>query len=640
MCGIAGIFNLSGSDSRNYISSGILKKMSDVIVHRGPDSEGQWISQKASCGFSFRRLAIIDLSDAGSQPMSTADGRFTIVFNGEIYNHLELRKELESRGYKYKSGTDTETILYGYNEFGAEIVERLIGMWAFAVWDEEKHELFASRDRIGIKPLYFMQKNGIFLFASEIKSILEHPLVSPELNLSELPNYLNFGMTSRNESLFKNIRKLPAGHFLTISIKDGLQLKRYWSPFMNPEYSRLSQKESQEETLRILRKAVEDRMMSDVPFGVFLSGGIDSSLNAALMAELMDRPVDTYTVGFKELEKYNELEYARKIAKLFKTNHREILIDDRDAFPILQDLTWHEDEPNADPVCIPLYFLSKLTRESGTIVVQVGEGSDEQFTGYSWMMREYNFYNSYWQFFTALPKFLKKSIYAILKAGLEPAELYQVLEYFRRGAEGEQLYWSGMPIFSPSFQKHLFSKKHVDLSKIPAKYADSLHKDALSFKPDADYLQRILFVELQNRLAEILLMRVDKIGMAHSIEARVPFLDHRLVEFTASLRPEIRTPDKITTKYVLKKAVEGILPDEIIYRKKQGFWAPVNEWLRNQWYDFAKDEVLNSYFVKEGIFNRNFIEKMLLSHKKGKRNYGVQIFSLLTLSLWQKRFNV
>ncbi len=639
MCGIAGIFNIEGSGKQSHINETILKSMGEVIVHRGPDSDGQWISPDCDCGFSFRRLAIIDLSAAGNQPMHSPDGRFTIVFNGEIYNHLEIRNQLIAKGYKYRSGTDTETILYGYCEFGQKILELLIGMWAFAIWDEEKKELFAARDRIGVKPFYFTQKNALFVFGSEIKSILKHPDISAQLNFDELPNYLNYGMSSRNGSLFKNIKKLPAGHALTVNQNDGISIKRYWIPIkQNLQYSTLSQKETQEETLRILKVAIKDRMMSDVPFGVFLSGGIDSSLNVAFMAELMDRPVDTYTVGFKELEQYNELEYARKVAKIFKTNHNEILIDDKDAFPILQDLTWFEDEPNADPVCIPLYFLSKLTRDSGTIVIQVGEGSDEQFTGYNWMMREYNFYNTYWKFFVSLPRYIRIAIYHLLKLGLEPLELLPILEYFRRGAMDEELYWSGMPIFSPSFQQLLYANNKDHLTEIPAKYAKSLHEEALSFKHDADYLQRILYVELQNRLAEILLMRVDKIGMAHSIEARVPFLDHRLVEFTASLRPEIRTPDRKTTKYVLKKAVEGIIPDEIIYRKKQGFWAPVNEWLRNQWYDYARNEIFDSIFVKDGIFNKEYVEKLFTSHKSAKRNYGVQIFSLLNLSLWYKRF--
>ncbi|MCK5743090.1 MAG: asparagine synthase (glutamine-hydrolyzing), partial [Chlorobi bacterium] len=401
MCGIAGIVEFGSGEST--VTNDILKSMSDVIVHRGPDSEGQFVSDNRQCGLAFRRLSIIDLSAAGDQPMHSPDGRYSIVFNGEIYNHESIRKDLRSKGYEYRSKTDTETILYGYREYGKDIVNKLNGMWAFAIWDNQKRELFCARDRIGIKPFYYTRQNGRFVFGSEIKSLLQHPAISAELNEAEIPNYLNYGMSGRT-TLFKDIVKLSAGNSLLINAQGEVKIERYWSPIaQNQQYTQMDAVECQDETLRILRMAVDDRMMSDVPFGVFLSGGVDSSLNVALMAELMDRPIDTYTVGFKELEQYNELEYARKVSKQFHTNHHEILIDEHDAFPILQELTWYEDEPNADPVCIPLWFLSKLTRESGTTVVQVGEGSDEQFVGYSWMLREYNFYKSYWKFFTSLP---------------------------------------------------------------------------------------------------------------------------------------------------------------------------------------------------------------------------------------------
>jgi asparagine synthase (glutamine-hydrolysing) len=637
MCGIAGIIEYSSNEPQ--INQSVLKQMSDVITHRGPDSEGQWISPDKRCGFAFRRLAIIDLSEAGNQPMSTPDGRFTIVFNGEIYNHLSIRQELIAKGYKYRSNSDTETILYGYQEWGEEILQKMLGMWGLAIWDNDKKELFCARDRIGIKPLYYTIQNGRFAFGSEIKSILQHPSISPDFNFDELPNYLNWGMSSNRESLFKNIKKLTAGHYLKLNSKGEISITRYWSSLkQNQEYSKLSENEIHSEVLRLLRQAIKDRMMSDVPFGVFLSGGIDSSLNVALMAELMDRHVDTFSVGFKELEKYNELEYARKIAKLYGTNHREILIDHNDAFPILEDLTWHEDEPNADPVCMPLWFLSKLTRDSGTIVIQVGEGSDEQFCGYTWMLRDYNFYKSWWHYYYALPPFIKKTIFHSVKPILEWKNQMLILEYLRRGTYNNQLYWSGVSMLPRTQQNLLLTSKYSNLIANPEKHADFLHQEALELNPRADYLQRIAYVELQQRLAELLLMRVDKIGMAHSIEARVPFLDHRHVEFTMSLPPDIRVPDKTTTKSVLKKAVESILPHEIVHRKKQGFWAPVNEWLRNDWYNFAYSTVMNSYFVKDNIFNKDYINKIFKLHKSGKQNQGLQIFSLMTLSLWHKRF--
>ncbi|MFA6570122.1 MAG: asparagine synthase (glutamine-hydrolyzing), partial [Bacteroidota bacterium] len=551
MCGIAGI--VDRNSTLPQVNGQILKSMSDVITHRGPDADGQWISEERQCGLAFRRLAIIDLSPAGNQPMSTSDGRFTIVFNGEIYNHESIRKELIAKGYKYNSKTDTETILYGYQEWGPAILEKMLGMWGLAIWDDHKKELFIARDRIGIKPLYYTFQQGKFLFGSEIKSILRHPAIVPELNLEQLPNYLNFGMTGC-ESLFQDIHKLAPGHYLILDKNNHIKSERYWSP-LKPEmqYSDLTETEIHGEVLRMLKQSIKDRMMSDVPFGVFLSGGIDSSLNVALMAELMNRPIDTFTVGFKELEKYNELDYARKIAKLYKTNHHEILIDHKDVFPILEDLPWYEDEPNGDPVCMPLYFLSKLTRDSGTIVIQVGEGSDEQFVGYKWMLREYNFYRSYWKFFKALPKSARKASYSALKPFMKSPSQLLALDYFRRGANDNELYWSGVSHFAPTQQQKLFSPKYRYLTDNPAKHAQFLHSEALSINADSDYLQRIAYAEFRQRLPELLLMRVDKIGMAHSIEARVPFLDHRLVEFTMTLPPHIKVPDKSITKYVLKK---------------------------------------------------------------------------------------
>lgn len=635
MCGIAGV--VSFYNSNDHISLNILKNMSDIITHRGPDSEGQWISSEHNCGLTFRRLAIIDLSESANQPMHSNEGRYSIVFNGEIYNHLAIRKELEAKQCKYKSKSDTETILNGYIDSGPGILNKMLGMWGLAIWDNEKKELFAARDRIGIKPFYYYYKNGLFIFASEIKAILQHPAISKELNLNELTNYLNYG-TSISTSLFKDIRKLAPGHFLILN-KSGLEIHKYWSPIDKIDsYTDLTPSEIQTELINKLRISIKDRMMSDVPFGVFLSGGIDSSLNVALMSELMNRPVDTFTVGFKELEKYNELEYARQIAKIYNTNHKEILIDHNDALPILNELVWHEDEPNADPVCVPLYFLSKLTRDSGTIVVQVGEGSDEQFCGYPWMLRDYLFEKSYFKLFSTLPKFIKRSFYASIKPILESANQYMILDYIRRGVEKNELYWGGASIFPPSEQRNLISDNYHNLLEIPAKTASNFHKIILEKKQDADYLQRILFTELSWRLPELLLMRVDKIGMAHSIEARVPFLDSRIVEFSMSIPDRIKAPNRKSTKILLKKAVEGILPDNIIHRKKQGFWAPVNEWLRTHWFNYAKSVILNSDLIKFNIFNTDYIEKLFKDHKSSKANNGYKLFTLLTLSLWYKRY--
>jgi asparagine synthase (glutamine-hydrolysing) len=636
MCGIAGVLQYAGQGG---VSQDILKSMSDVILHRGPDDDGQWVSDDYRCGLSFRRLAIIDLSSAGHQPMQTPDSRFTIVFNGEIYNHQILRNELLAKGYQYHSRTDTESILYGYKELSEDVLDKLIGMWAIAIWDDHKKELFCARDRIGVKPFYYYHANGVFVFGSEIKSILRHPMVRTGMNLEELPNYMAFSMSSETQTLFSDIRKLQAGSWMKINSRGEVTTKRYWSPMQrNQPYSTLNEKETELEIMRLLRQAVKDRMMSDVPFGVFLSGGIDSSVNVALMSELMDRPVDTFTVGFKELEKYNELQYARQISTLFSTNHHEILIDSALALDNLETMVWHEDEPNGDPVCIPLYFLSQLTRQSGTTVIQVGEGSDEQFVGYPWMLRELRFQETWWKRYKALPTWMGKGIYSAVKPFFQATGNYLALDYVRRSAFDSEQYWGGGMDIAPTLMELLLDRKHHSNIRESIVLPARIHAEFKSMDKNDDFIKQMAYYEFAHRLPELLLMRVDKLTMAHSLEARVPFLDSRLVEFTFTIPPSLKVPDRYTTKILLKRAVESILPHDIIYRKKQGFAAPVSEWFKNQWYSYAKNEILSSVLVKENILSEFGVNHIFYLHKTGKKNMGKTIYSLLNLCLWHKKF--
>lgn len=637
MCGIAGIVKLDTSSFE--ISKELLQKMSDVIIHRGPDSDGKWISPNGKCGLAFRRLAIIDLSVNGNQPMHDTDGRYTIVFNGEIYNHNDLRKQLEQKGYKYKSNTDTETIIYGYREWGEKILSKMIGMWSFAIWDNQTSELFASRDRIGIKPFYYLINNSNFLFGSEIKSILEYKQYQRNLNLEQLPFYLYFGASNNSSTLFDNIYKLPAAHYLKINSKGEVKIKRYWDPFATLiPYSSWTEDQLATEIITLLRDAIKIRMMSDVPFGVFLSGGIDSSLNVALMTEFMDRPVDTFTVGFRDLEKYNELKYAHQISKIFNTNHREILIDSQMALERIEDIAWHLDEPNADPVCIPINFLSELTRREGTIVVLVGEGSDEQFIGYNWMLREIKFNRYLWNYYQILPRSLKKLIFNIIKYPLIKSKNFQILEYFNKSAYDWQQYWSGMPFFTTTEQKILLQQiGKINLNNL-GNYAEKMSDLADTFDLEIEFSRKAIFTEFYQRLPELLLMRVDKMGMAHSIEPRVPFLDHRLVELSLSVDYKKKIPDGKTTKYLLKKAAKGFIPDEIINRKKQGFAAPVSEWIRNEWESYTRDKILSSYLVKSELINRSVVVEMLDLHKAKRVDFYKQIYSLLMLSLWYEKY--
>lgn len=650
MCGICGIYNYGHSN--HGFDEALLIRMSDTIKHRGPDDAGTFVSPDHRVGFGFRRLSIVDLSPAGHQPMFSPDRSLCIVFNGEIYNHQVLRKEFESKGYQYRSRSDTESILYAYQEYGLDFVHKLLGMFALALWDEKKRLLVLARDRIGIKPLYYTIADGVFIFGSEIKALLQHPSVSRELDLQAMDAYLTFLISPAPLTLFKNIRKLEPGHFMVIGQDGSVRMEQFWDPVPLGEqpsidvdgtpipYSRLLQNSkgmtaaSCIGTIRsLLKQSVKDRMMSDVPFGVFLSGGIDSSTNVALMAELMDRPVDTFSVGFKDLEKYNELAYARQIASQFKTNHHEVIIDHKMAFDFLPALIYHQDEPLADPVCIPLYFVSKLARDNGTIVIQVGEGSDEQFAGYNSMLRELRFYNTLWKAYLSLPAFAKSAIYKAAAFLLQRKRELLALDYVRKGMEGEELFWGGAINFTETHKRLLINREHRVADLLPHTLAKRWHDEILRRDPGADYLKRMIYLEFKSRLPELLLMRVDKVSMATSVEARVPFLDHRLVEYSMTIPQEFKIKGG-EPKYILKKAVEGIIPNNIIYRRKQGFAAPVSEWLRREWSTFAEDRILGSTLVQQGTMRRDFIRSMIDSHRQRKTEAGQNIWNLLNFALW------
>jgi len=636
MCGIGGVFD-HGYKSHPEITPELLTRMSDAMVHRGPDDAGYYIAPTGVCGLTFRRLSIIDLSPAGHQPMSSPDGRYTLVFNGEIYNHRTIREELEAKGYRYRSQSDTETILYAYQEWGEECLNRFFGMWAIAIWDEDKQELFCARDRIGIKPFYYATPGGRFIWGSEIKVLLEHPSLRRRLNEDALPHYLSLMMPPAPDTMFKGIHKLEAGHSLRIDADGNIKKKQWWSLLNAGEpLENISEEEAIAEIRRLLRQSIKDRMMSDVPFGVFLSGGIDSSLNVALMSELMDRRVQTFSVGFKELEKYNELHYARTIAERFGTDHHEVLIDSKDAESVISNLAYHEDEPNGDPVCIPLYFVSKLARESGTIVVQVGEGADEEFAGYPWLVRDIKLYDRLWKPLGRVsPKVMRRAAF-LATSPLVKNTL--IKEYMRRFSRGEELFWGGAMAFTEEHKRNLIA--NYDPYRMSSTYmAEAWHKEVRKAYPKSQYTRRMMYLEFKQRLPELLLMRVDKVSMATSIEARVPFLDHRIVEFAFRLPRRIKLGPNYVPKYILKKAAEGILPNEHIYRKKMGFAAPVNEWLKTDLKVFVEDHLFQSELLKAHM-DLGYVRRLFLEHTSGQRNNGQLLWSLLNLTLWEEQFLV
>ncbi len=625
MCGICGVISF-----KVPVDEQVLIRMQDEMIHRGPDDKGSYINDERKVGFGFRRLAIIDLTPAANQPMCNSDGTIWIVFNGEIYNHLEIRKELETLGYKYKSRSDTETIIYAYQEFGIDFIHKLNGMFAIAIWDERIKTLIAYRDRIGKKPFYYTFTNNKFIFASEIKAILKHPDVKKEIDYDALSHYLTFLIPPSPNTIFKEIKKLPAGHRLILNIDGNYKIEEYYDVLSEKNEELIYDEiEIKSKIVSLLRQSIKDRMISDVPFGVFLSGGIDSSTNVALMAEIMDRPVDTFSVGYKDIDEYNEFDYSRKLAGIFKTNHHEILINAQDALEFFPKLVYHQDEPIADPVCIPLYFVSKLARDNGTIVVQVGEGSDEQFAGYNWILRELKIARLNQNLLKNFPKISLKVLYSLTSNILRKLGKYLELDYLRRIKDKQETYWGGAVNFTNEHKKFLLNFNSVDsydaLKKIYEKYES---KSSVN-----DILRKMIYLEFKNRLPELLLMRVDKISMATSVESRVPFLDYRLVEFSFRIPSSIKIKNNIT-KYILKKSVEGIIPNEIIYRRKQGFAAPMHKWLRNDLAKFSRHYLLNSKIHTLNLFNKDFIKFLVDSPLADRYDYVHNTWNLLNLFMW------
>jgi asparagine synthase (glutamine-hydrolysing) len=661
MCGIAGIVHF---DSRSRIDEATLVRMRDTLVHRGPDGSGIWVSPDRSVGLAHRRLSIIDLSAAAAQPMCNEAADVWVTYNGEMYNHLALREQLQKAGHRFKTDhSDTEVIVHGYEEWGIEgLAARIEGDYAIALWDENNRQFWLMRDRIGVKPLYFSLVGDTLLFASEIKALLEHPLVVRDVDATAMFHYLSFLTTPAPLTMFRGIYKLPAGYCLGISRNGKVSATRYWDAV--PGQSAASRDvaamdfESREryyiDGIRTrLRSAVAKRMMSDVPFGVFLSGGIDSSTNVALMAECMTRPVDTFTVGFKDHTHLNELEHAEAVSRRFNTCHHQILIDETDMKGYLGQLIHSQDEPIADWVCIPLYFVSKLTRDSGTTVVQVGEGSDEQFCGYASYMMYLELYKKYWAPYRKFtPKWARRVAASAAQrfAGTNTGRAMYA-DIFDRAARDREHFWSGAMVFWDSLKRHLVDEKRfastasdprlVECGLLPASYCEPDSFNVIqsfigpfdSQHPGQDVLTRMIYNEFKLRLPELLLMRVDKIGMSTSIEARVPFLDHHLVEFTMDipLTHKVRNGD---AKYLLKKAVTGLIPDEIINRKKMGFGAPMSQWLRGAFGAEAESLLLKSNLLGRPGFNRDFIAALCTNHRQGREDNALLIWALYNLAAW------
>jgi asparagine synthase (glutamine-hydrolysing) len=628
MCGIAGIVAVDRlhPDERTRLVA-----MRDVITHRGPDDAGIFLDEQA--GLAHRRLSIVDLA-AGHQPLANEDESIWIVFNGEIYNHAAIRPTLEAHGHRYRTRSDTETIVHAYEQWGDACVERLRGMFAFAIWDTRRRRLLLARDRMGIKPLYWTITKNRLIFGSEIKAILQSGLVHPEPNDRGIPELLSTRYLSGAETLFKGIHRLMPGHVLVF--EKGVATTREWWDVpvgvRSPAVERLSDEEAVAQFRVRLEDAVRTRLMADVPLGMFLSGGLDSSAIAALMAGMIDRPLQTFSVAFKQ-RAFSELEYARQVSTAIHADAHEIVIDDRDFFDALPRLVWHEDEPIAHPSSVPLFFVSKLASRHVKVVL-TGEGSDELLAGYGKYPRALINWNAgkYW---SLAPEPLRQFVSDRLIPRL-PGRVarYAKRSFFAMPRTPEAMFFDNFAAIGLRRQASLLDAGFAALAT-PDAYAPSR---AYFDSPNghSTTLDRLLYADLKTYLVE-LLMKQDQMSMAASIESRVPFLDHHLVEFAAALPPRMKLRG-LSTKWILRQAVKPLLPAAILTRRKMGFPVPFALWMRGAGSTLARDVLLDSRARQRGITDPAAVAALIDAHAAGTADGGDALWSLLNLELWYRTF--
>jgi asparagine synthase (glutamine-hydrolysing) len=621
MCGIVGKMNF---DLSAPVSPQLIRSMADAIVHRGPDDEGYFVS--GPIGLGFRRLSIIDLA-GGHQPLSNEDNTIHIIFNGEIYNYKELREYLLGRGHRFKTQTDTEVIVHLYEELGETCVERLRGMFAFAIWDQRQKSLFLARDRVGIKPLYYSQTRQSVLFASEIKAILADPAVITDVRPSIIDRFLTFDYVPGEDTLFRNIFKLAPGHCVTFH--NGRAYKRqYWDLHFDPAPFTLRQ--AREELESLLEESVELHMIADVPVGFLLSGGMDSTAMLGLACGKTDKPISSYTIGFSDPNIPDERPYARLAAESFGSEHHETTISAQQFADFLPKYIWHMEEPVCEPPAVALYYVSKLARDYVKVLIS-GEGGDEAFAGYSnyrsllWMERVKRMPPPLRQMLSAglvrllpsrLPGLRAKSAH-FMASRLEDS-------YFSRTSHPARFFnreWKGF--YTPEFARGIDKRT----SAHPAtKYMKNGHAGGP--------LGKMLYVDTKTWLPDDLLIKADKMTMANSIELRVPLLDHKVLEFAASLPPDFKVHG-FSTKYIAKKTLSRRVPKEILKRKKAGFPVPYEKWLRTDLRDWVHDLLLDSRTIGRGYFQRSAVEK-LLDQDARVRDYSKEVFDLAVLELWHR----
>lgn len=633
MCGIVGLLNFESGTLR--VTEPLLTRMRDTMQHRGPDGGGNWIDPGGRIGLGHRRLRIIDLAPNAAQPMSNEDGTLWIVFNGEIYNHAALREELVRTGrHRWKTDhSDTEVILHAFEEWGIDCIHRFRGMFAFGMWDTVKQELWLVRDRIGVKPLYYSVHDGRIVFASEIKAILEDPGQRRAVHEESLFHYLSFLTTPAPQTLFDGIMKLPSGTWLRADRHGKVEQRRYWDVWDDVRPIEGTDEELGERILSELRTSVKLRKVSDVPVGVFLSGGLDSSTNAALFSEGETRPVRTFSIGFERdyLSYANELKFAEIMARRIGSDHHECRLSEDDVVDFLPRMVHLQDEPIADPVCVPVHYVSRLARQHDTVVCQLGEGADELFIGYpNWLLAlERQGYSD-----LPVPRFVKRlGCAAIAAGGYDHAWQY---EYLRRSARGEPLFWGGAESFTDSEKRRLLSprlrREFRDLTSWEA--IRPIRADFESRAPEQSHLNWMSYVDLRFRLPELLLMRVDKMTMGVGLEGRVPFLDHEFVAMAMSIPSGRKAPAAQGAgrlKHLLKTAVRDLLPAELIVRRKQGFGVPVDELFAGRLAARATEE-LGRFCEATDLLDRDAVMRLV------QNNEGAKTWYLLNLAMWWRHF--
>lgn len=633
MCGIAGIINFKGG----CIDKAMLKSMCDTMIHRGPDDEGVYISEvkgggwRVKAGLGHRRLSIIDLSPAGHQPMSNEDGSVWIVMNGEIYNFQELRAGLEAKGHRFKSGTDTEVILHLYEDKGEDCVKDLRGMFSFAVWDAKQEKLVLARDRLGKKPLLYSIVNSKLIFASEFKAILAHPDISKKIDFEAMHHYLTYLCIPCPLTIFSDIRKLPPASILIC--RDGrINIKKYWELDFSRKI-KIKENEAIEQLIERLKEAVKIRLVSDVPLGVLLSGGIDSSSVVAFMSQLQVDRIRTFSIGFKDGQ-FNELPYARLAAGYFKTEHHDDYVTP-DVSSILSQLVEHYGEPFGDSSALPTYYACKAAGQRVKVALN-GDGGDEVFSGYKRHLVNY-FAETHASTAKAINRSPLKALFTIFpdrpSCSKSPGNIRRFLDAAELDRAHRYMRWIGF------FSEESKEKLYTDEFRNKTRNLDSslLMADLFKQAGELDSIDAALFVDTFFGLQNDLLVKMDIASMANSLETRSPLLDHRLLEFSASLPSKLKIHN-FSLKYIFKKALNGVVPEKILKRQKMGFTVPVDRWFREELKDYLASIILSKKALARGYFKPDAIRQIIEAHMRGRDNYGQCLWGLLVLELWHRRF--